>query len=222
MGQDTSIKNGYIMSNNITMFSYDVGTNELTQEKEIVLKNNVDIQGFTYDEEKNQYYVFGSSSKSKEYSDSFSDLWIAKLDSNFDVVFDFTWKETEIDQMFEKVHLLERYKNDQFLIRFSHNDVTGQLQGSSFFGIIKLDIIARIEREKENPMISFYPNPAKDYLTVSNQTLPYNLKIYDLAGNTVKDISYIFNSEHQIDLTGLSTGTYVLNIGKDHFKFFKK
>lgn len=222
IGQDSSIKNAYFLSNKFKIFSYDIPKNELSIEKEVSFKKNIGINGFHYDKNTDRYYVYGYSTDAGQYSASYTDYWLAILDSEFNIILDYTWKEEEVERLEEYVHSFEPLGENKFYITYGSNDITGQLKGNSFSGIISLDILASINREKENPLISFYPNPAKDYLTVSNQTLPYNLKIFDLAGNIIKENNLIFNNEHQIDLTNLSTGTYVLNIGNDYFKFIKE
>lgn len=79
------------------------------------------------------------------------------------------------------------------LILFPTGNPTGVL------GVENLDSL--------NKMISIYPNPVKSISYFSEEV--YNIKITDLAGRTVKQISA--SSKSSIDLSALKNGTYIIN-----------
>jgi hypothetical protein len=58
----------------------------------------------------------------------------------------------------------------------------------------------------EKGILSVYPNPAKNHITLENFARVSNCALFDLQGNKLRDIG---QSEIQID--GLSTGTYIIN-----------
>jgi hypothetical protein len=222
IGQDSTIKNAYHLSNKIKMFAYDFDENELEFEKEVKFENNVGLVGFNYDEISDRYYMYGYSTNAKIYSASYTDYWLGILDNDFNIILDYRWKEEVVDRLEESVYSFESIGNNKFYMTYGADDITGQIIGSSFSGIVSLDMLTSINEEKENPLISFYPNPARDYLIISNNTLPYNVKLYSLSGNMITDVNYIFDSEYRLSLTSLSRGIYVLKIGNDYFKFIKE
>jgi len=68
--------------------------------------------------------------------------------------------------------------------------------------------------------ISIYPNPAKDVLLVESSAIAIDkLKIYDLSGRLVLENE---NVEHQISVSELQQGTYILEIKTSHGLLKKK
>lgn len=69
--------------------------------------------------------------------------------------------------------------------------------------------------------VKLYPNPANETLYLqgfNNSNTVVN--IYDLYGRTVG--VYKINSNGEIDLSTMSSGTYILNLGSQFYKFVKK
>jgi len=56
-----------------------------------------------------------------------------------------------------------------------------------------------------------YPNPVKDYLTISNPG-QISSSIFDLAGNMIMQHRFITVSEQKIDLSSFQSGIYVLKV----------
>lgn len=71
--------------------------------------------------------------------------------------------------------------------------------------------IIKIQAGTSTKQFTLYPNPAKNYVTISNLALNENslLKITDMAGKTIKTISLPAGiTQSVINITGLAKGTY--------------
>lgn len=75
----------------------------------------------------------------------------------------------------------------------------------------------------QNRFVS-YPNPAKDFITVSNSdnVLLTDVNITDLNGRTVKTLKVENLSEVEINISDLNSGIYLMNITSDEGKSVKK
>ena len=69
--------------------------------------------------------------------------------------------------------------------------------------------------------IKLYPNPAKNEFYLQSDSIVENevikLTIFDLAGRKVMDIS-LDSNQKSVDISHLSSGTYVVTIATDNFK----
>ena len=63
-------------------------------------------------------------------------------------------------------------------------------------------------------IISLYPNPAKNLITVDVNTLSgTDIRIYNMQGKLVKTVPSLLNlQQHKIDIADLPSGFYILNI----------
>lgn len=59
-----------------------------------------------------------------------------------------------------------------------------------------------------------YPNPATEKVTISNNAniLVQKINVYDLTGKLIKTQSFTNDSEIQLNVENLTTGTYQLHI----------
>ncbi len=64
----------------------------------------------------------------------------------------------------------------------------------------------------EEKMISVYPNPASDRITVKtwDENSPTTLKIYDNMSQLIRTIIFSNGSEHVVDTHDLRTGIYFI------------
>ena len=70
---------------------------------------------------------------------------------------------------------------------------------------------------------SIYPNPVNDVLNIKGDiSKAKSVKIYDISGKLVKDISNPFMNQKSIDVRSLLPNTYILNIDGKSVKFIKK
>ncbi|WP_312393698.1 T9SS type A sorting domain-containing protein, partial [Chryseobacterium sp.] len=75
-----------------------------------------------------------------------------------------------------------------------------------------LDITAYLstnEAVKAKDKISIYPNPAKDIIYIKGVDKIEKARIYNMVGQNVRTFDSV---EHQIDVSSLSKGTYVLEV----------
>ena len=68
--------------------------------------------------------------------------------------------------------------------------------------------------------ISLYPNPANDMIRIEGLEGQHTIKVYNIYGMLVKTTD--FEGDGEIDLNGLASGTYFLNIDGHAMKFVKK
>lgn len=90
-----------------------------------------------------------------------------------------------------------------------HNLVyNGVVIDTCIFNVNVTGILATAEVTKNQ--ISFYPNPVKDFLKVSYTKEIKSLEVYDMSGKRVfsKELN---RKESEIDLSKLSSGTYIVN-----------
>jgi len=77
------------------------------------------------------------------------------------------------------------------------------------------------ENPKVESSIFVFPNPVKEYLTVSGVEKGETINLYDLSGGLLQTIPAQENST-KIDVSSLQQGVYVLQIGKQQVKFIKQ
>jgi len=64
----------------------------------------------------------------------------------------------------------------------------------------------------ENTKYEIYPNPTKDYFTVSSSSSDvYNISVMDITGNIVNQIQYCqFNTK--VDISNCPNGIYIIKV----------
>ena len=84
------------------------------------------------------------------------------------------------------------------------------------FGFTLVDCLEPLSVENFNkPSVSIYPNPVKDKLILKNtnfETSQLNLSIYTIQGKAVVSKNIQFENKTSIDVSGLSSGMYFINI----------
>ncbi len=83
-----------------------------------------------------------------------------------------------------------------------------------------LPIVGLNDNDSESEF-SFSPNPASSHITIRKSTIEKNASyvIYSLLGERIKSETFYYK-EHQVDVTDLSEGTYLLVIENQSFKLF--
>ncbi|QBZ97784.1 T9SS type A sorting domain-containing protein [Flavobacterium sangjuense] len=98
----------------------------------------------------------------------------------------------------------------------NQNDASSGLIGS----ISRIEFTSLSINEIEfNQNLKFYPNPTSNsvFLDIENEIIK-NIYIFDLNGKLVNNQK---NSNNQIDLSNLQTGTYIIKTDNQNFKSFK-
>jgi hypothetical protein len=83
-----------------------------------------------------------------------------------------------------------------------------------------LPIVGLNDNDSESEF-SFFPNPTSSHITIRKNTIENGASyvIYSLLGERIKSET-IDSKEHQVDVTDLSKGTYILVLGDQSFKLF--
>ncbi len=100
-----------------------------------------------------------------------------------------------------------------YSIRVQVEDAGGETFQKEFTMTVEEDLVTSTEPD---PMLvdNLYPNPATDQLTVemATETYPFDLKMYDFAGNLQIHTDSILQKSITVDLRKLSKGIYILMI----------
>lgn len=86
---------------------------------------------------------------------------------------------------------------------------------SDYFAVTVSEVTGRDDFKFSN--LSVYPNPAKDYITVSNTSSISKIMVINLLGQTVIEKSVNSNTA-QIDLSNIASGTYILQVSAEGAK----
>jgi hypothetical protein len=86
------------------------------------------------------------------------------------------------------------------------------INGDSIYGTPGAScIMISVENSKSIENIKMYPNPATDVLFFSNQSLDYDVSIYDVTGSLVQR-ALINNSNNSISIKALKPGMYYVQM----------
>ena len=133
--------------------------------------------------------------------------------------------------VFSKIATITGQNNSSSNKQYSYNDTKGN---SDFYyyrlkmvdtdGAFKYSAIIRING-KQNGLISLYPNPAKQTVTISvsdTKLLHTTMRIADMNGSLVKTVP-LNNLQQPVDITRLSPGTYIVQFADGSVaKFIKQ
>jgi len=64
--------------------------------------------------------------------------------------------------------------------------------------------------------IEYFPNPAKDYIIVRSQVYPAQLRIFDMTGRLLKELT-LMEQETTVDISRLSKGAYLAQIQSHNY-----
>ena len=70
-----------------------------------------------------------------------------------------------------------------------------------------------------NDVVSMYPNPVENYLTIRSNSPITKVEVYSLLGDLVKNVKTNFS---RIDLRNLNSGIYMIKIHSNQFFVTKK
>ena len=132
---------------------------------------------------------------------------------------DFRFDNNEEDYIVDdwiKVDILDSLgyvKGLAFELTSSDNGAYG-MNTPAFFALdaIEYDSISGINEQDNNMTIEIYPNPTSDYIKVDidEQNTEFDYQIIDLSGKVI--IKGIVKNEKMINLSGLNTGTYFIEV----------
>ncbi len=76
--------------------------------------------------------------------------------------------------------------------------------------------------EKEDSNIKVYPNPVVNTIYINGNIEDKTVSIYSISGNKYKTNTNSYNGTTSINVSDLTTGIYILQIGNQSVKFTKK
>jgi|GEM_PF-5050382 len=89
--------------------------------------------------------------------------------------------------------------------------------------VIEKVVISTVAMETiNNSTLSVYPNPTDGRFTVKEAAGIKSIKIYDISGRSVYSASNVNSSETVVDITGLSSGIYLLKVNNETMKIRKQ
>jgi hypothetical protein len=91
-------------------------------------------------------------------------------------------------------------------------DGSGNSVSSSFTVTVNQNVITGSFENNNNKQVNIYPNPATHTITITNSKLQnIDLCIYNLAGELLLKRELV-NQKNEIDISFLSTGTFIINV----------
>ena len=87
--------------------------------------------------------------------------------------------------------------------------------GEQVSDIFNLEIKISTGLEERNSMISLYPNPVIDYLSIRNLDISHHmveLRLINITGHIVKKQTFSSSAEIKMNLTNQRSGTYILQV----------
>ncbi len=94
-------------------------------------------------------------------------------------------------------------------------DSLGRLKANAF-GLRVMDpVVTSLDEEDLNNVISIYPNPAEDLISIDLSSLESveRIQLFDLSGKVVLETSSVSNSQKSVlDLSELEKGVYIVRI----------
>jgi hypothetical protein len=119
------------------------------------------------------------------------------MDENFMAYSRDTWMFSN-DQVNEMISTMNGYRSS-----LKNSNVTVNCTG-----------IVNSEFVELNKLFSFYPNPAKNSITIESSEINYRLSLFDMLGNEVRTWKNLNNST-QIDISNLKSGVYLIKFNSE-------
>ncbi|MER3328324.1 MAG: T9SS type A sorting domain-containing protein, partial [Candidatus Kapaibacterium sp.] len=211
--QDSSVKNKYLLDNKITIFEYDIETNELVKVVDFEFNHKVELENVYYDKYTNSLYFYGNASTNKKtYADlTYSDYWIAEIDDNFNIKNEFSWSWSSLDRLQENVYNLNS-DEEGLIISMGEYDITNSIPYKPYFFKMSRDLVTSIVETSDNSLFTVFPNPTSDFINLNTIALPYSIVLYDYTGKSVIEKSDIYDKDFRLDIREIPQGIYTLKV----------
>ncbi len=83
------------------------------------------------------------------------------------------------------------------------------------FAFISFAAFAQMEKRTENVVISIYPNPTTDYITINNEDAVKNIVLFNMVGRKMR--TFAAEKGDRYEVSDLPNGLYVVQIfGKNN------
>lgn len=169
----------------------------------------------------NQHIIF--SYEESDFIHSFTegngnDVMIYRLDKNFD--------GCDIDSVpldtLDQLPMLIDSTGLLAVIPVTINSFPITMTSTPYTVNVFTDCILDINENEDEPGIILYPNPVTDFLQFNSGVISCNIKLTDMLGKVLLELTTNNLSEERIDLRSFSHGMYVLNIDNERFSFAEK
>ena len=179
-----------------------------------------------------EYVIAGSSNSGvsgNKLTPSFNqlsdDFWVMGLDINGGKTFEFVAGGTEGDQ---PRSIIETENNTICIVGTSTSGSSGNktdtTRGFSDIWLLELDFNLSVETIVDNNQLKAYPNPTNAILNFSLPMIVNNseVSLRDVTGKVMYSKQLEMVNEHQIDITSLPKGLYVLSVISKEFQYTRK
>jgi len=188
--------------------------------------NNIDTLKSICETDDGGFFIAGSSTSDisgdkTENTMGGSDYWVVKLNSLGSIEGQNTIGGNNAEAAYSAVQL----NDGSFLLSgFSNSDISGDKTEDSMgeydYWILKLSATLGLQDILKN-VFNLYPNPVQETLNIESQQQLENVKLYNLQGQLIKEVS-----SNNVDVSQLSAGLYFVKVtveGKSQTqKFIKK
>jgi hypothetical protein len=105
----------------------------------------------------------------------------------------------------------------QVWLELNTNGLLSQTENTAVgdFTILIDEVLSNTNFE-ESLKFNFYPNPAQEYIRITSKDIIESFEIYDINGKAVLTQQDFNSTERQIDISKLSTGTYLLKVSSNN------
>lgn len=162
-------------------------------------------------------YVFAVESLSNASGDksengNSNDIWLVELDALGNLVGDKTFGTNSTEHPEQVLQTAD----GNFVVVSSVDEASGDNTetpiGDTDYWMFKVNkSTLHIDTPKAITEIQLFPNPARNVINVQSNTVINNLEIIDLTGKKLTNIKPNL-AHHEIDITGLKSGMYILKI----------
>ena len=83
------------------------------------------------------------------------------------------------------------------------------------FALLASAAFAQMEKRSDNPIVSIFPNPAMEYITVSNEDVVKNIVVFNMVGRKIR--TFTMEKGERYEIGDLPNGLYVVQLfGKNN------
>jgi len=104
-------------------------------------------------------------------------------------------------------------------VRFVSDPAVNDIGWKANFSCV---VLAVEDINTKDNAVNIYPNPARNIITISSKDALKSFKIYDEAGRLIKSESSLKGNKHDVTISSMQTGNYVVTVETEKQKITKK
>ena len=104
-------------------------------------------------------------------------------------------------------------------VRFVSDPAVNDIGWKANFSCV---VLAVEDVNTKDNAVNIYPNPARNIITISSKDALKSFKIYDEAGRLIKSESSLKGNKHDVTISSMQTGNYVVTVETEKQKITKK